>query len=223
MSINLGNVLRFFGKADQPGLMNAIVGTPSPWAHHPQHPAHGARPGDARPQHPRSAVPRDDRSKRPATSCSRRSSTASTTATSRSSRSASARACGSRRSSRPRPRSAAYVLRAADRRGPAAGRSRTCSALAVRRLARRVLGLEALATDDEEAVLAIALIAPAAPLRCSGLSISPLALASLAAASPSRSVGSFGSGLRRQPQPQRDSRREDQAAEAQRHLTRIMP
>jgi hypothetical protein len=32
MSINLGNVLRFFGKADQPGLMNAIVGTPSPWS-----------------------------------------------------------------------------------------------------------------------------------------------------------------------------------------------
>lgn len=32
MSINLGNVLRFFGKADRPGLMNAIVGTPSPWA-----------------------------------------------------------------------------------------------------------------------------------------------------------------------------------------------
>jgi hypothetical protein len=32
MSINLGNVLRFFGKADQPGLMNALVGTPSPWA-----------------------------------------------------------------------------------------------------------------------------------------------------------------------------------------------
>jgi hypothetical protein len=32
MSINLGNVLRFFGKADKPGLMNAIVGTPSPWA-----------------------------------------------------------------------------------------------------------------------------------------------------------------------------------------------
>jgi diacylglycerol kinase family enzyme len=31
MSINLGNVLRFFGKADQPGLMNAIVGSPSPW------------------------------------------------------------------------------------------------------------------------------------------------------------------------------------------------
>lgn len=31
MSINLGNVLRFFGKADQPGLMNAIVGTPSAW------------------------------------------------------------------------------------------------------------------------------------------------------------------------------------------------
>ena len=30
MSINLGNVLLFFGKADQPGLMNAIVGTPSP-------------------------------------------------------------------------------------------------------------------------------------------------------------------------------------------------
>ena len=30
MSINLGNVLRFFGKADQPGLMNAIVGAPSP-------------------------------------------------------------------------------------------------------------------------------------------------------------------------------------------------
>lgn len=32
MSINLGNVLKFFGKADQAGLMNAIVGTPSPWA-----------------------------------------------------------------------------------------------------------------------------------------------------------------------------------------------
>jgi diacylglycerol kinase family enzyme len=32
MSINLGNVLRFFGKADQRGLMNAIVGTPSPWS-----------------------------------------------------------------------------------------------------------------------------------------------------------------------------------------------
>jgi diacylglycerol kinase family enzyme len=31
MSINLGNVLRLFGKADRPGLMNAIVGTPSPW------------------------------------------------------------------------------------------------------------------------------------------------------------------------------------------------
>jgi len=31
MSINLGGVLRFFGKADQPGLMNAIVGTPTPW------------------------------------------------------------------------------------------------------------------------------------------------------------------------------------------------
>lgn len=31
MSINLGNVLRFFGKAEQPGLMNAIVGTPSAW------------------------------------------------------------------------------------------------------------------------------------------------------------------------------------------------
>ena len=32
MSINLGNVLWFFGKAETPGLMNAIVGTPSPWA-----------------------------------------------------------------------------------------------------------------------------------------------------------------------------------------------
>ena len=31
MSINLGNVVKFFGKADTPGLMNAIVGTPSPW------------------------------------------------------------------------------------------------------------------------------------------------------------------------------------------------
>jgi diacylglycerol kinase family enzyme len=30
MSINLGNVFRFFGKADQHGLMNALVGTPSP-------------------------------------------------------------------------------------------------------------------------------------------------------------------------------------------------
>ena len=32
MSINLGNVLRFFGKADQSGVMNALVGTPSPWS-----------------------------------------------------------------------------------------------------------------------------------------------------------------------------------------------
>jgi Diacylglycerol kinase catalytic domain len=32
MSINLGNVLHFFGQADQPGLMNAIIGTPSPWS-----------------------------------------------------------------------------------------------------------------------------------------------------------------------------------------------
>jgi len=32
MSINLGGVLKFFGKADQPGLMNALVGTPSPWS-----------------------------------------------------------------------------------------------------------------------------------------------------------------------------------------------
>ena len=32
MSINLGNILKFFGKADQPGLMNAIVGTPSTWS-----------------------------------------------------------------------------------------------------------------------------------------------------------------------------------------------
>jgi diacylglycerol kinase family enzyme len=32
MSINLGNVLKFFAKADTPGLMNAIVGTPTPWA-----------------------------------------------------------------------------------------------------------------------------------------------------------------------------------------------
>jgi diacylglycerol kinase family enzyme len=31
MSINLGNVLRFFGKADQPGVMNALVGTPTAW------------------------------------------------------------------------------------------------------------------------------------------------------------------------------------------------
>jgi diacylglycerol kinase family enzyme len=31
MSINLGGVLRFFGHADQRGLMSAIVGTPSPW------------------------------------------------------------------------------------------------------------------------------------------------------------------------------------------------
>jgi diacylglycerol kinase family enzyme len=31
MSINLGGVLRFFGKADQPGLMNALVGTPTAW------------------------------------------------------------------------------------------------------------------------------------------------------------------------------------------------
>ncbi len=32
MSINLGDVFRFFGQADQQGLMNAIVGTPSPWS-----------------------------------------------------------------------------------------------------------------------------------------------------------------------------------------------
>jgi diacylglycerol kinase family enzyme len=32
MSINLGRVLRFFGKADQPGVMNALVGSPSPMA-----------------------------------------------------------------------------------------------------------------------------------------------------------------------------------------------
>jgi diacylglycerol kinase family enzyme len=32
MSINLGNVVRFFGKAEQQGMMNAIVGTPSPWS-----------------------------------------------------------------------------------------------------------------------------------------------------------------------------------------------
>ena len=31
MSINLGNVLRFFGKADHPGVMNALVGTPTAW------------------------------------------------------------------------------------------------------------------------------------------------------------------------------------------------
>lgn len=32
MSINFGKLLRFFGKADQPGLLHAIVGTPSPLA-----------------------------------------------------------------------------------------------------------------------------------------------------------------------------------------------
>ena len=31
MSINFGDVLRFFGKADRPGLMNALLGTASPW------------------------------------------------------------------------------------------------------------------------------------------------------------------------------------------------
>lgn len=30
MSINLGNVLRFFGKAEQPGMMHALLGSPSP-------------------------------------------------------------------------------------------------------------------------------------------------------------------------------------------------
>lgn len=30
MSINLGNVLHFFGKAEQPGMMHALVGSPSP-------------------------------------------------------------------------------------------------------------------------------------------------------------------------------------------------
>ena len=46
MSINLGNVLRFFGKADQPGLMNAIVGTPTPWGIIRNLPRMVARPGD---------------------------------------------------------------------------------------------------------------------------------------------------------------------------------
>ena len=32
MSINFGKLLRFFGKADEPGLLHAIVGTPSPLA-----------------------------------------------------------------------------------------------------------------------------------------------------------------------------------------------
>lgn len=32
MSINLGGILKFFGKADEPGLMHAIVGSPSPLA-----------------------------------------------------------------------------------------------------------------------------------------------------------------------------------------------
>jgi hypothetical protein len=32
MSINLGNVLRFFGKAEQPGMMHALLGSPSPLA-----------------------------------------------------------------------------------------------------------------------------------------------------------------------------------------------
>ena len=32
MSINLGNVVKFFGKAEARGMMNAIVGTPSPWS-----------------------------------------------------------------------------------------------------------------------------------------------------------------------------------------------
>ena len=32
MSLNLGRVLRFFGKADQPGVMNALVGSPTPMA-----------------------------------------------------------------------------------------------------------------------------------------------------------------------------------------------
>ncbi len=32
MSINLGNVLRLFGKAEEPGLMHALVGAPSPMA-----------------------------------------------------------------------------------------------------------------------------------------------------------------------------------------------
>jgi diacylglycerol kinase family enzyme len=31
MSINLGGVLRFFGKADEQGLMNALIGTPTAW------------------------------------------------------------------------------------------------------------------------------------------------------------------------------------------------
>lgn len=32
MSINLGGVFRFFGEADRPGLMHALVGAPSPFA-----------------------------------------------------------------------------------------------------------------------------------------------------------------------------------------------
>ncbi|MBK9032027.1 MAG: hypothetical protein IPL61_12000 [Myxococcales bacterium] len=45
MSINLGNVPAFFGKADQAGLMNALVGTPSPWAIAAQPAADGAATG----------------------------------------------------------------------------------------------------------------------------------------------------------------------------------
>lgn len=32
MSINLGNVFRFFGKAEQPGMLHALMGSPSPMA-----------------------------------------------------------------------------------------------------------------------------------------------------------------------------------------------
>lgn len=32
MSINLGNVFRFFGKAEEPGMMHALMGSPSPMA-----------------------------------------------------------------------------------------------------------------------------------------------------------------------------------------------
>ena len=80
MSINLGNVLRFFGKADQPGLMNAIVGTPSPWGIIRNIPRM-ARGEEMRGRDILDRPCREMTSKRPARSCSSRSSTASTTAT----------------------------------------------------------------------------------------------------------------------------------------------
>jgi hypothetical protein len=58
MSINLGNVLKFFGKADQPGPDERHRRHAVAVGDRAQPAAHGARRRDGRPRGPRSAVPR---------------------------------------------------------------------------------------------------------------------------------------------------------------------